>query len=157
MSRLALTSRIAAVAVSAIALFGLVACTSTPSATPSTSGSVTSTDATGDEGQSVEDACALVQGAITDVTAEFEDVGGGDPAAVVAAVKSASERIAEVSSQVTNDQVAAVLPSLQDMFAQVGETMTAIVEGDVSKLDDLSALGESFQTTTQKFQEICAP
>ncbi|MET0813507.1 MAG: hypothetical protein ABWY03_10650 [Microbacterium sp.] len=155
MTRPAIARRIAILALTATAVFGLAACTS--SSTPSPTGSSVGSDSAGDEGQSVEDACALVQGTITEVTAEFENLGSGDPAAVVEAVKAASQKIGDVSSQITNDEVAAIVPSLQDMFAQVGETMTAIVEGDVTKLDDLSALGESFETTTQQFQEICAP
>ncbi|GAA1927728.1 hypothetical protein GCM10009775_19770 [Microbacterium aoyamense] len=156
MTRLAIARRLALVALTATAAFGLAACTS--SSTPSPEPTSVSSDAAGDDGQSVEDACALVQGTITEVTSGFEDLGeGADPAAVVDSVQAASQKIGEVSSQITNDEVAAIVPSLQDMFAQVGETMTAIVEGDVSKLDDLSALGESFQTTTQRFQEVCAP
>ncbi len=158
----ALARRIAVFALAATAALGLTACTISPagpsagSAGPST-GSSASADASGDEGQSVEDACALVQDTISEATEEFENVGADDPAAVVASIKAAADRIAAASSQVTNDQVAAILPSLQDMFAQVGETMTALVEGDVTKLGDLSTLSESFQETTQKFQEICAP
>jgi len=155
MTRSALARRIAAITLAATAVFGLAACTPSPAAP--TPGSTVGADASGDDGQSVKDACALVQATIEDATAEFENAGTGDPAAVVEAVKVAAQKIADASSQITNDEVAAILPSLQDMFAKVGETMTALVQGDVTKIDDLSALGETFQTTTQKFQEICAP
>lgn len=151
----AFARRLAAIALAATAVLGLAACTAT--ASPATSGATTSQDAPGDGGQSVQDACALVQDTIADVTSDFESAGTGDPAAVVDSVKTAAQKLADTSSQITNDEVAAILPSLQDMFTQVGETMTAIVEGDVTKLDDLSGLGDSFQTTTQKFQELCAP
>ncbi|WP_439591671.1 hypothetical protein [Microbacterium sp.] len=156
MNRHAITRRIAVLAVTATAVLGLAACTSL--STPSPASTSVGSDAAGDDGQSVEDACALVQGTITDVTTEFENLGdGADPAAVVESVKAASQKIGDVSSQITNDEVAAIVPSLQEMFAQVGDTMTALVEGDVSKLDDAQALAESFQTTTQRLQEVCAP
>ena len=151
----ALARRIAVFAFAASAALGLAACTSSPTSPPPRASA--NADAPGDEGQSVQDACALVQDTISEATGEFEDVGAGDPAAVVESIKAAADRIAAASSQVTNDQVAAILPSLQDMFAKVGDTMTAIVGGDVTKFEDLSALSESFQETTQKFQEICAP
>ena len=49
------------------------------------------------------------------------------------------------------------LPALQDMFAEAGEVMDAVVTGDVSKVDDLSQLGTKFTETSEAFQEICEP
>lgn len=106
-------------------------------------------------GQTTQEACTLVEDAITAATEEFGSAAS-DPAAVIDAVDAASEKLSGLTAQVTNDEVAAVLPDLQRMFAEVGETMTAIVEGDVDRLGDLQALGASFRTTTERVQEICA-
>ena len=43
------------------------------------------------------------------------------------------------------------------MFSSVADVMQAIVDGDTSKVKDLKALGESFQQTSERFQELCAP
>ena len=72
-------------------------------------------------------------------------------------MKTASQTLADTAAQVTNDEVAAVLPSLQDMFAEASEVMEAIVKGDVSKFEDLSQLGTKFTETSEAFQAICEP
>lgn len=161
MSPTPLSRRLAALTISAVALLGLTACSGLPAisgGTPTSGASAPRTDdAAGDEGQSTADACSLVQDTITQATEEFENVSADDPGAVVAAMETAAQRIADASAQVTNDEVAALLPSLQDMFQNVGELMGALAEGDVSKLAEVEKLGTSFQETSQKFQELCAP
>lgn len=153
-----MSRRVIALAIAAAALLGLTACTGSPAADGSTASQPAGgADGEGDGGQSVADACALVQDTITEATDEFEEAASADPAAVVEAMKSASEKLGALASQITNDQVAAVLPSLEEMFAEVSEIMSAIVEGDLTKIDDLTAIGESFQQTTESFQELCAP
>ncbi|MFH8250573.1 hypothetical protein ACH3VR_09445 [Microbacterium sp. B2969] len=146
--------RIAALTLAAVALLGLTACTATPDS--SASSSPTSSDAPGDEGQSVADACSLIQDTITQATREFSDAATEDPAAVVAAMRSAADKISAAASQITNDDVAAILPDLQAMFAKTAEVMQGIVQGDVSKLDELTALGDSFKETSQRFEDLCS-
>jgi hypothetical protein len=149
--------RFAALTIAAVALFGLTACTgSSGDSGDSPPASESSAPSDGD-GQSVADACALVQDTIEDATAEFGEASVQDPAAVVDAMQAAAGKLAEAASQVTNEDVAAILPDLEEMFATTAEVMQGIVEGDISKLDDLTALGDGFQETTQRFQELCAP
>jgi hypothetical protein len=151
------TRRIASLTLVAVALLGLTACTGSPGAGTGTSRSADSSDQPGDGGQSTADACALIQESIQEATAEFESAATADPAAVVDAMSSAAERLAETATQVTNDEVAAVVPALQEMFTEVAEVMDAIAQGDASRVDDLSQLGTKFQQTSETFQEICAP
>ncbi|MBU4465658.1 MAG: hypothetical protein KKH75_07405, partial [Actinobacteria bacterium] len=115
-----------------------------------------SSDRAGDDGQSVADACSLVQQTITDATAEFGESSSSDPATVVAAMKAAAGKVAEVSGKITNDQVAALLPNLQNMFSQMADTVEAVAGGDVSKAGDLTTLGTKFQETGDTFQKLCA-
>lgn len=153
-----MSRRVIALTIAAAAVLGLSACTaSTTDGSPAASQPAGGPDGEGDGGQSVEDACALVQDTITQATDEFEQAASEDPAAVVEAMRAASEKLGAIASEVTNDQVAAVLPSLQEMFTEVSEIMDAIVGGDVTKLDDLTSIGESFQQTTESFQQLCAP
>ena len=144
-------------------LVGLSGCTGAPAAPSSstagtgTGGSSQQEDAGGDAGQSTQDACALVQDTISDATARFESAGSEDPAAVIEAMNAAANQLAEAAPQITNDEVAALIPSLQGMFTQAGEVMTAVVAGDTSKIEDLAGLGTSFQETSEAFQKVCAP
>lgn len=146
--------RIAALTITVVALFGLTACTGSPADTNSAS-SAPSSDQPGDDGQSTADACALIQQSIEEATAEFESVSTADPAAVVDAMRAAGVQLADTATQITNDEVAAVVPSLQEMFAEVGEVMEAIGRGDVTKVNELSQLGTKFQETSERFQQVC--
>lgn len=157
--------RIAALVLSGVLLTSVTACSgipflsggSSPASTSSPRSTEGSGDATGDGGQSAAQACAIVQDTITQATNEFQNISAEDPAAVVQAMQTAAEGIAAASSQITNDQVAALLPSLQDTFQQIADAMGAIAQGDVSKLAEIEKLGTTFQETSQKFQELCAP
>ncbi len=148
--------RLTALALATIALFGLSACTGAPAATPSSSSSSGAQTGGGGDGQTVAEACALIQDTIAGATGEFESAASADPAAIVEAMKTAASQVAEAASQVTNEEVAALLPSLQEMLTQTSELMQALVDGDVSKLGEMSEIGESFQETTERFQELCA-
>lgn len=146
--------RIAALVVSAAALLAVSACTGPPS------GSVSATvspgaDRPGDDGQSTADACALIQESIQEATEEFESTATTDPATAAAAMTSAAERLAANAAEITNDEVAALLPSLRDMFAEVGAVMDDIVQGDASKVPELSRLGTELRETSEAFQEVC--
>lgn len=146
---------LAVLSLAAATAFGLAACTGSPTGPASTS-AAQSSDEPGDAGQSTADACALIAESIQDATAEFEGIATADPAAVVDAMGSAAERLSDTATQVTNDEVAAVLPGVQAMFAEVAEVMDAIARGDVTKVDDLSQLATEFQETSDAFQEVCA-
>ena len=73
------------------------------------------------------------------------------------AMDAAVQSLADASDQVTNEDVAAILPDLQAMFGQVADLMSAIVEGDTSKVGELQDLGAGFQETGARFEELCAP
>ncbi|SIT88167.1 hypothetical protein [Microbacterium sp. RU33B] len=149
--------RITALTLAAVALFGLTACTApTVSPTTSTSAGAGTDGGSSGDGQTVAEACALVQQTITEATSEFESAASADPASVVEAMRNAADSIAGAASQVSNDEVAALLPSLQEMFGKTSEIMQALVDGDVSKLGEMAEIGQSFQETTETFQELCA-
>ena len=148
--------KLAAATIAVTALLGLTACTGSP-AGPVGSPTSRSSDQPGDDGQSEADACALVAQSIQDATAQFETIATADPATVVDAMRSAAAELSDTAAQVTNDEVAALLPAVQDMFSQVAEVMDAVVQGDVTKVDELSQLGEQFRATSETFQEVCSP
>ncbi|MFS0733778.1 hypothetical protein ABC304_17465 [Microbacterium sp. 1P10UB] len=152
----------AALALTATAVFGMTACTASPTAAPAVSGSAgasapaSSGDDAGDGGQSTADACALVQQTISAATDDFQSASAEDPGAVADSMTAAAEQLSSISAQVTNDQVAAVVPELKDMFTQASGIMRSVADGDMSKVGDLTDLGTQFQETGQRFADICA-
>ncbi|HEX7223240.1 MAG TPA: hypothetical protein VF231_08305 [Candidatus Limnocylindrales bacterium] len=149
-----MSHRIAALVLAVVAALGLTSCTGSPGATGSVSASP-GIDQPGDDGQSTEDACALIQESIQEATAEFESTATTDPATAAEAMTSAAERLTANAAEITNDEVAALLPSLRDMFAEVGAVMDEIVQGDASKVPELSRLGTELRETSEAFQEVC--
>jgi hypothetical protein len=149
-----MSHRLVAVVLASIAVFGVSACTASP-AVPG-SGSVSpGSDQPGDEGQSTAEACALIQESIQEATEEFESAATTDPATAAAAMTSAAERLGENAAEITNDEVAALLPPLREMFAEVGAVMDDIVQGDDSKVPELSRLGVELRETSEAFKEVC--
>lgn len=163
MSTSRLSRRLTALTLAGVAMLGLTACTGASTVsdgsrpTSSASEPKPSVDVQGDEGQSTADACALVEDTISQASAEFENISSEDPTALVEAMRSAAQQLSDASSQITNDQVAALVPSLQEMFSKVADVMQALAEGDASKLGEVEQLGTSFQETSAAFQELCAP
>jgi len=145
--------RIAALTIATAALFGLTACTVSPTASPTP----TSTADAPSDAQSVADACALVQETITQASEDMQDAAEDDPGAVVEAMKTAAAELGAAAEQITNEDVAAVLPGVQEMFSTTAEIFQDIAEGDVSKIGELATLGEQFQETVQQFEDLCAP
>jgi hypothetical protein len=145
--------RLAALALAAALSAGLVAC-SAPAA-DSTAAPTVAADELGDAGQSAADACTIVRGSIDSATEAFSSATADDPASVVDALRTASKELSTVSSQVTNDEVAALLPPLQDMFATASEAMEAVASGDVTKLAEVGELAGDLQGSVTQFQELC--
>ncbi len=155
--------RLAALTLAAVTLLSVTACTGAPtgsaqpSAPSSSAGTPRAEDSAGDQGQSTADACRLIQDTIEQASAEFDNVSNEDPAALVDAMEAAAQQLADASSQITNDEVAALLPSLQQMFSDIADVMGALAEGDASRIAEVQELGASFQETSTRFQELCAP
>ena len=152
-----------AAAMTAAALLLLVGCTAdaepdtaATAATAEDESTGQSQDAPGDDGQSVEDACAVIAQTITDATAEFEGGDADDLAAVAEAMEAAAAELATEAGAITNDEVAALVPDLQQMFAEAGEVFVALGEGDASGVEDLEEIGTRFQETGAAFEELCA-
>ena len=157
-----LPRRLAALTLAAIAAVGLAGCTGLPAGSGWTGPANSATQSVGAEGsgedtQSTAEACQLVNDIMTEATAEFENMDPNDPNAVVEGMEAAVQSLSDASDQVTNEEVAAILPDLQAMFEQVADLMGAIVAGDASKVGELEDLGASFQETGARFQELCAP
>lgn len=152
--------RIAIGALTVALMFGITACTDAPadntnSSEQATDSSGQSTDATGDDGQSVAEACGLVQDTIENATSGLDTADAEDPSIVVDAMRDASAQLDSLSSEVTNDQIAALLPDLGELFTQMGDSMEAALSGDADAAAEFQETGTQFQTTLSEFQEAC--
>jgi hypothetical protein len=152
-----MTRRIAPLALVAALALALTACTGLPPAGPSpaSSSAPTSNDRPGDDGQSTADACAIVQESVDQVGDAFGSAAADDPATVVEAMRVAAQELADVSERVTNDEVAALLPGLQDLYDRASESVEALASGDPTRLGELNETAEQFQETSTRFAEIC--
>lgn len=149
--------RIAALALAVTALVGLTACSVTPqSGSTESAPAPTSAPPADGDGQSAADACARIQDTFQKAVDDFADAATGDPAAVADAMNDAAQNIRDAAAEVTNADVAAILPELEELFATTAEVMQGIVEGDVSAIGELAALGERFQDASARFEELCA-
>jgi hypothetical protein len=151
-----MSRRIAALTLVIVSLVGLTSCAGFPyRSASSTPTAVAGEDAPGDEGQSTEQACELIRSTVAEATADFSDIANEDPATVIETMKATAQKLADAGAHITNDDVAALVPSLTDLFEQVGVVMEAIASGDVSKVTEVDALRQKFQDTTTRFQELC--
>lgn len=148
--------RITALMIATVALFGLTACTAFPAASPTATSTAEASETPEGDGQSVAEACALVQDTIEQAAEDFRTAAQDDPAAVVEAMKNAAAELSAAAGQITNEDVAAVLPGVEEMFTTTAEILQDIVEGDVSKIGELATIGETFQETVQQFEDLCA-
>lgn len=152
---------LAAVAITATAMLGLSACTGAPivssgSSTPSQS-APPADDSGASGGQTVAEACALIADTMTQAGSGFENIASGDFATMIDAMEAATQGLADASSEVTNEEVAALLPSFQDMFQKLVDGLTAISEGDTEALAEFENLGTEYQETAERYETLCAP
>lgn len=140
-----------------LAALVVTGCTASPAPASTTSPATASpADETGDGGQSTADACAIVAESVDSAIAAFASASPDDPAAVISALQAASRELVTVSERVTNDDVAALLPPLRDMFGEASEAMKAVADGDLARVADVSRLSGAFQEAASAYQELCA-
>lgn len=148
--------RLIALALVATTTFGLTACTGSGSESPEgTESSESSNGAAAPESQTVEEACASVNDTIQSVSDDFEGVTAEQPEDAAAAFQAAADALGDATAEVGNAEVAALLPDIQAVFEAAGEAMTALAEGDATKVAELQNLGTDLQESFTAFQELC--
>lgn len=148
-------TRLTALAIAGIALFGLTACTGGSPENGSDGGSGSDAGASASSEQTVDEACSIVNDTIEGAVAEFEGISMEDPAAAVEAFQAAGDALGEEASRIGNPEVAAVLPDLETAFATVAEAMDALAAGDSTKLTELESVGSEMQASFTEFQRLC--
>lgn len=151
--------RVTALVVATVAVFGLTACTGAPSGSSSAPSASSSTGGSSEEPaegtQTVAEACAVVEDTIVDAQAGFEDVSAEDPAAAAEAMQSVAAAVGELPDKVSNADVSALLPDFVDAYATLADVLTAVAEGDMTKVGELETLGTDLQSSVAAFQELC--
>lgn len=145
--------RLIALALAATATFGLAACTG--GGTDASEGAESSNAASAPETQTVEEACAAVNDTIQSVSADFQGVTAEQPEDAAAAFQAAADALGDATAEVGNAEVAALLPDMQAVFEAAGEAMSALAEGDATKVAELQNLGTDLQESFTAFQELC--
>jgi len=152
--------RLAALAIAATALLGLTACTGAPAgngASPAASANSTSSGSTdAGSGQTVRQACDLVQATIEESAADLGDISTEDPSRAAEIMQTAAAAVAELPGKVSNTEIAALLPDFTSAFQSLADALSAVAEGDLSQATQLESIGTSVQESIQKFSELCA-
>ncbi len=136
-------------AIASIAALGLTGCSA---------GGYPDSNGQAEQSQSVADACAIVTDEVDSAVAGFQGASQDDPAVAVEAMRSASDALGQAANRVTNREVGALIPDLQDLFSQLGDaTEDVLVNGDDSQAGTLQSLAGDFEGTLTEFQELCGP
>lgn len=166
--------RMIALTISAVALFGLTGCTGTlvpvesASSGAGASAPASASPDAGDDGadggdaaggQSVAEACAIINTGMNDAMTEFQNVdASSDPQTIVDAMTTASNAIGAATGEIDNAEVVTAATGLQESFAQIAEVSKAVlVDGDTSQATQMATLGENVQTSVTAFYELCTP
>lgn len=151
---------LAALTIVAVSLLGATACSASPASTSAPSPSIAAPTPTtapvepAAPAQTVEEACALLDGTMTAATGSMGDPGA-DPDAAVEAMHAVASALDSLTPKITNPEVAALLPTLGALFSKLSALMDDVVAGDVSKLGELSDLEDEMQDMMTKLQSVC--
>lgn len=164
--------RMTALTITAVALFGLTACTGTlvpaesAESNTNTSASASAAPDAGGEGgdadaggQTVAEACETINTGMNDAMTQFQNVdASSDPQTIVDAMTTASNAIGTATGEIDNPEVVSAATGLQESFAQIAEVSKAVlVDGDTSQAAQMGTLGEDVQTAVTAFYELCTP
>lgn len=172
--------RMTAIAISAVAIFGLTGCTGTlvpaesassgagssstaPSAsataTPNTSEEAADGDDTAAGGQTVAEACAVVTSSVNDAMVGLQNVdAASDPQTSIDALTTASDAIGAAAGEIDNPEVVAAATGLQGTFSQIaGVAKAVLIDGDTSQAEQMGTLTQELQTSVTSFTELCTP
>ncbi|MCT9818861.1 hypothetical protein N3K63_01030 [Microbacterium sp. W1N] len=110
----------------------------------------------GDGGQSTADACASVGAAVTAAVDGFQKIDPTDPAAAAESFDEMAASLGEAGDAVSNSEVGALLPRLQQDFAEAADVMGAVAGGDLGRVGDLQQPAQDIQDAFGEFAALCS-
>jgi len=170
-----MTPRIVTCVFAAAALFGVTACSETPSdpgattttdstmAEPTTASeepSATDTETSADEEQSVEEACASFTEPIARASEELPNIATdatADPQAAVDAWSEVVDAYESAVGDVSNEEVQTVATAAYEDLKELRDQMQkAFVEKDAGAMGDYTDAASAFQESQTELMELCA-
>lgn len=170
-----MTPRIVTCAFAAAALFGVTACSETPSdpaattttdsatAEPTTASeepSATDTETSADEEQSVEEVCASFTEPIARASEELPNIATdatADPQAAVDAWSEVVDAYESAVGDITNEEVQTVATAAYEDLKDLRDQMQkAFVEKDASAMGDYTDAASAFQESQTELMALCA-
>ncbi|REJ05269.1 hypothetical protein DY023_10460 [Microbacterium bovistercoris] len=153
--------RIAAIAIAAVAILGLSACSGTP-ASDSSSGksSSASKEAPETTDQSVADACKIATDKVSAASSGLQDIdmskAASDPQGTIDALTTLVDSLGEASESVSNPEVKAAVTDFHDSYAQLRDVFKkVVVDGDTSAASDISTLTGDLNDSVKALTELC--
>ncbi|RLK47845.1 hypothetical protein [Microbacterium telephonicum] len=129
----------------------LAGCTADP-----TAGSTSAPQSTtAPDTQTTADACAAVEDAVTGAVDAFQKVDPTDPQAAAQAFDDLASSLGTAADAVSDSEVGALLPRLQQDFATAAEVMGAVAGGDLGRVGDLQAPTADIQDAFGEFAALC--
>lgn len=135
---------LAAIALGAVLFTGCTADPQGPAATPPAG-----------DGQTAATACDLVREGVDDAAAQLQSLDTSDPQAAFEVMSRVATQLGEAAAEVTNAEVAALLPDLQDGFASAADVLRAIAGGDLSQVPALQVAAMDIQDAFGAFAKVC--
>ncbi|MDR2998514.1 MAG: hypothetical protein LBU78_10400 [Microbacterium sp.] len=153
--------RIAAIAIAAVAVLGLTACSGAPASDSSSdkSGSA-SKEAPKTADQSVSDACGIIlpalQKAGSDVQSASADAAT-DPKGTVDKFATAIGEVEDAAAKVTNPDVKKPTDAIVTVYGQLRDVATkALVDKDTSALGDFNTVMSDLTDSAKELATVCA-
>lgn len=107
------------------------------------------------DGQTAATACELVRDSVDDAAAQLQTLDTNDPQAAFEAMSRVATQLGEATAEVTNAEVAALLPDLQAGFASAAEVLQSIAGGDLSQVPALQVAAMDIQDAFGAFATVC--
>lgn len=134
----------AAIALGAVLLAGCTGDGAAPSPTSSSG-----------DAQSTATACELVRASVDDAAAQLQTLDTSDPQAAFAVMSDVASSLGAAAADVTNTEVATLLPDLQAGFASAADVLQAIAGGDLAQVPALQVAAMDIQDAFGAFAQVC--
>lgn len=156
--------QIAAWAIAAVAVLGLAGCSGSPTAetSPSAAPMTTSTPAeeSASTGQTVGEACVIVNAQISGVASELAgldiNAAQADPSGTVAKLTETADAIGAAAEAVDNQEVKDGVTAVYEDFSTLRDLLQRLlIDQDASAAAEVGTLASDIRTSTQAMGTLC--
>ena len=155
--------RIAALTIATVAVLGLTACSSSPSASESPSADAGSSAPAEEQSseQSLTDACAEAGAQVQEATKTLSELdvtaATADPQGTIAQYTEAAEAIGAAAESVSNPEVKAAVSAFHEDFATMNDLLSRLlIDQDASAVAEIGAVATEIQESAAAIGTLCA-